>query len=441
MNRAAVLDQSPGLEPGDTDRLLRHQTAVMQLLADGAELGTVLGAVAVALEELMPGTLCSILLADADVTRLQHGAAPSLPEDYSRAVDGIEVGPDAGSCGTAAHQGAEVIAADILVDPRWHTFRAVAAPHGLRACWSTPIRGRSGIVGTFAVYHREPHRPDARERALVDHFTQLASLAIDHDRLSQERRARQAAEFARRAAEEARTAAEDASRAKSAFVAALSHELRTPMQAITGFTELLGTLDLTPERRQAALGHIQAATRHILALVDDVLDLARVEAGALPIRLADVPASEAVEEVLDLVQPLAEEGGVVLSCALRPVVVRADPRRLRQVLLNLVGNAIRYNRDGGRVLVTVDDTMAATGWAQVVVGDNGPGISEDLLQRLFVPFERLGADEGPERGVGLGLALSRSLSEAMGGELVLTSQAGQGTVVRVSLPVVSPPRG
>lgn len=129
------------------------------------------------------GVLGSILLLDADGIHLRHGAAPSLPPAYSAAIDGAEIGPCAGSCGTAAYLGAAVFVSDIATDPLWADYKQVALPHGLRACWSTPIltRGRK-VLGTFAMYHREPREPTVRDLALVDLITQTAALVIDRER-------------------------------------------------------------------------------------------------------------------------------------------------------------------------------------------------------------------------------------------------------------------
>lgn len=537
------------LDHADSLRLLHHQTTVLELIATGTALPHVLGAVTRSLEELIPGSRCSVLLLDAAARRLRHGAAPSLPAEYSAAVDGLPIGADAGSCGAAAHLGHEVVAEDIGRDRRWVRFRALAEPHGLRSCWSSPIRGRAGgVLGTFAVYHDEPHAPTGREHRLVARFTHLASVAIEHARLygalteSEERfrrafedgavgmalltpggrvgevnqalqdmlgrsegellaldvasllhpgagpgagdavrrlvadggpvqfetslarpdgvpvevavtasvvrgadgapvhlsvnvldvTARRAAERERRArreAELARNAAEAASRAKSEFLSALSHEMRTPLQAITGFTELLGTLDLAEERRRAALGHIAGAASHILSLVDDVLDIARIEAAALPLAVADVALDGLLGDVVELLRPSADEHGVTLDHAGGALVVRADPRRLRQVLLNLVANGVRYNRPGGWVRVTA---AAAGAGVAVRVADSGPGIPAEELDRLFVPFDRLGACDGT--GTGLGLVLARGLVEAMGGSLSVRSAPGAGTTMEVRLP-------
>jgi signal transduction histidine kinase len=420
------------LDHADSLELLRQQTSVLELIAAGAPLAEVLTCVAIALEELIEGSRCSILLLDPATATLRHGAAPSLPAAYSALIDGLLIGPEEGSCGAAAYLGTPVVTDDIRVDLRWRRFRDLAAPHGMRSCWSSPIQGRAGIVGTFAVYHDHPHRPPLRERRLVDRFTHLASVAIDHAAAEHERRAR-------REAEVARSAAEAASRAKSEFMAALNHELRTPLQAITGFTELLRTLDLPPDRRQAALGHIEAATGHVLSLVDDLLDIAKIEAGALTIRIEPVELCDLLDEVLALLAPLAAEHSVTLRSpavpAARPAVL-ADRRRLRQVLINLVTNGVRYNRAGGWVEVSaVASGAAAAGSAlTVAVRDCGPGIPAAMMSRLFTPFDRLGAEGSAEPGAGLGLVVARALTEAMGGTLEIRACAA-GTSAEITLPV------
>ncbi len=418
------------LSGDEATAVLDHQTTVMEALASGTPLAPVLDSVVLALEDLMPDSRCSILLLDTQ-GRLRHGSAPNLPAEYSAAIDGLEPGPFAGSCGTAVHLDEPVIAVDVSTDPRWREFRDLALPHGLRSCWSSPIRSRAGVVGTFAVYHGDPYEPDLRDSELVRRFAHLASLAVEHDHTSNEREARHRADLARQTAERA-------NHAKSQFVAALSHELRTPLQAITGFTESLQTLDLSPEQRRHALDRIGLASAHILAIVDDVLDLARVEAGAMPIDVADFDALPVITESIDLIQPLAERRTVAVEHHGSPIDVRGDRRRLQQVMLNLLANAVRFSPPHSTVRVW---TELGDGRVVVHVADEGPGIPADLLARLFVPFDRLGADAGREGGAGLGLVLARRLTEAMDGALELSSVVGEGTHVVVTLPLaVSPAR-
>jgi signal transduction histidine kinase len=422
------------LSGSEVTAVLDHQTAVMADIASGASLSAVLDSVVCALEELMPASRCSILLLD-DAGTLRHGSAPTLPAAYSAAIDGLAPGPLAGSCGTAVHFGEPVIAIDVTTDPRWVQFRELAAQHRLRACWSSPIRCRSHVVGTFAVYHQTPYEPDQRDEELVRRFTHLASLAVEHDHASTEREARHTADLARQTAERANLA-------KSQFVTALSHELRTPLQAITGFTENLQTLDLSADQRRVALERIGLASAHILSIVDDVLDLARVEAGAMPIDLCEVDAHVVIAESIDLIQPLADRRGVTVERTGPAIAVRADRRRLQQVILNLVSNAVRFSPANSTVLIATEAADDRTGGpARVHVTDHGPGIPKELLARLFVPFDRLGADAGREGGAGLGLVLARRLTEAMDGTLELTSVIGVGTHITVTLSTIPPTAG
>ena len=402
--------------------VLDRQAIVMEQLVSDAPLVSVLDSIVIALEELIAASRCSVLLLDDDGV-LRHGSAPNLPAAYSEAIDGLVPGPLAGSCGTAVHLGEPVVVGDVMVDRRWDDFRSLARTHDISACWSSPIRARARVVGTFAVYSRVRHEPDERERELVRRFTHLASIAIDHERAARERTARYHAEMARESAERA-------SHAKSQFVTALSHELRTPLQSITGFAESLSTLELSPHQRHKALQGITRASTHILSIVDDVLDLARVEAGAMPIQLEVIDAREVVAGACDLLQPLAEERGIDLVQSGPPLPALVDRRRLRQIILNLVSNALRFSGPTTSIRIS---TATRGAEALVTVEDEGPGISPELLDRLFVPFDRLGADAGREGGAGLGLVLARRLADAMGGSLTLKSAVGIGTTATVSL--------
>jgi len=402
--------------------VLDHQAAVMEQLVSDAPLTRVLDSIVIALEELIPDSRCSVLLLD-DQGLLRHGSAPHLPAECSDAIDGLAPGPLAGSCGTAVHLGEPVIASDVATDRRWEDFRELALTHNIGACWSSPIKARSETVGTFAVYSYGPHEPDDHERELVSRFTHLASIAVDHDRAARERIAHHEVDLARESAERA-------NHAKSQFVTALSHELRTPLQSITGFAESLRTLELSPAQQDKALEGVSRASDHILSIVDDVLDLARVEAGAMPIAPEPVDAYEVARGACELLAPLAAERQVKTLCEGSSLFVSADRRRLRQVVLNLVANAIRFSPAESSIRVRTD-TDDEVGTLHVI--DEGPGIPADLQDRLFVPFDRLGADAGREGGAGLGLVLARRLSEAMGGSLDLQSAVGSGTHVTVTL--------
>jgi PAS domain S-box-containing protein len=244
---------------------------------------------------------------------------------------------------------------------------------------------------------------------------------------------------ARDDAERARESAEAANHAKSEFLSRMSHELRTPMNSILGFAQLLARRDLPADQRKG-VDHILRAGNHLLNLINEVLDLSRIEANRQQLSLEPVHASEAVNEALGLVRPLAAQHG----CALLDEVggdadhfVTADRQRLTQVLLNLLANAIKYNRPGGRVRITAGP--AGEGRFQLRVHDTGVGIEADKLPQLFVPFARLGAEQTEVEGTGLGLALSKRLVEAMGGSMAVESTPGRGSVFTVELPLAHDP--
>jgi PAS domain S-box-containing protein len=550
-----------GLHPDDARELLDRQTEVLELIAGAAPLPEVLTLILTSLERLMPDARCSVLLLDRERGTLHHGAAPSLPPAYVTQIDGLSIGEAAGSCGAAAALDLPVVAVDVRTDARWVDFRGAAEMAGLRSCWSTPIEGRDGMpVGTFAVYHPQPHRPSGGEQLLVDRFTHLASVAIDHagllgdlveseerfrrsfdsnslgmailgpdrtvatsnpalttlaggpsdligrnvvdlvvptdgslvDRLDAldrgdgdtvvfeallqradlppievevtvsrlhtrdgspvryvvnvfdltERRAAEQHQRARLEAETARLTAERLSHAKSELLAALGHEARTPIQAIVGFAELLGTMQLDESRRREALAHIDAAAGHVMELLTDVLDLSRLESGALPLVLEPVRVHDVVTEVFALLSTAAQRRRVGLSQRLDNDVVLADRRRLRQVYLNLVGNSIRHGLVGGHVHVR--SLQSETGTSVVAVDDDGPGIPADFLPRLFTAYARPAPVGGrvaahtpgelADESIGLGLGLAHGLIAAMGGELSVGHSSPSGTSMLIRLP-------
>jgi len=245
--------------------------------------------------------------------------------------------------------------------------------------------------------------------------------------------------LAQEAAIAAKDEAERANRAKSRFLSLMSHELRTPMNAILGFAQLLlsdPAHPLTAEQRQHA-GEILRGGRHLLSLINDVLDLSRIETGRLAITLAPVALLPLVEECLALMEPLARERPVHLKLGDRQALqcqVQADPLRLRQALLNLLSNAIKYNRPDGDV--TVDACLRGE-MVELRVIDTGIGITPDQVGRLFVAFERLGARRSGVEGTGIGLALSRQLVRAMGGEIGVDSELDTGSAFWIRLPRVA----
>jgi PAS domain S-box-containing protein len=242
------------------------------------------------------------------------------------------------------------------------------------------------------------------------------------------------------AARDARDEAERANRAKSEFLSRMSHELRTPLNAILGFGQLLELEPLEAEPRQS-VERILKAGRHLLQLINEVLEVTRIEAGAQHIALAPVHVCEPLNEALELVRPLARERGIELSVDMHGGLhryVSADFQRLKQVLLNLLSNAVKYNREEGVVRVSFADSGTRL---RCLVTDTGPGLSAQEVSRAFLPFERLAADRTETEGTGLGLALSKSLMEAMNGRVGIQHSApGEGSTFYVELEPAERPR-
>jgi len=241
------------------------------------------------------------------------------------------------------------------------------------------------------------------------------------------------------ALEEAKLAAEQANQAKSEYLSRMSHELRTPLNAILGFAQLL-ELDELRDDQQESLGHILSAARHLLVLINEVLDIAAIEAGRLPLSLEPVALADVVGETVSLIRPLADQHNVLLvgdTTELCDRHVLADRQRLKQVLLNLLSNAVKYNREGGSVRILCEPAPGER--IRIKVADTGPGIGSEALERLFVPFERLTAEFSGVEGTGLGLPLSQRLAQAMGGTLELTTAIDQGSTFWVELAAAERP--
>jgi signal transduction histidine kinase len=236
---------------------------------------------------------------------------------------------------------------------------------------------------------------------------------------------------------QAQKAAEAASQAKAKFLSMMSHDLRTPLQAISGFADLLsrekqGSLT---ERQRKALSRIQSASREMMRLINDLLDFAQLETGRVEVQVATVLVETALRRAESLVMLRLQEAGLDYrrEGCWSGAAMWADPDRLQQILLNLLTNAIKFTNRGGRVSITCERRDDQT---LIQVRDTGCGIPADQLQRIFEPFVQLERQqlESSQRGVGLGLAISRELAQAMGGDLTVESVVGQGSVFTLRLP-------
>jgi PAS domain S-box-containing protein len=319
------------------------------------------------------------------------------------------------------------------VSALWAWLGRIAAEPGAVHGSRTRLRHKDGSWRTLEVLGRTV-APDSADEGIVANSRDVTAWLEAEDALRR----------AKADAERAYAEAERANRAKSEFLSRMSHELRTPLNSILGFAQVLQDVEL-PRSGRAGVRHIFNAGRHLLNLINEVLDIARIEAGQQPLVLEPVRVETAVREAVEMVRPLADAREVRVDVTALPTdrqCVHADRQRLAQVMLNLLSNAVKYNRPAGVVRITTAQREDADGerWLRIRVADEGEGIAPERREELFVPFARLGAEHGAVEGTGLGLTLSRRLAEAMGGVLLLEDSGPEGSTFAVELPLAADPR-
>ena len=244
---------------------------------------------------------------------------------------------------------------------------------------------------------------------------------------------------AKKEVEAARETAEEANKAKSKFLAVMSHELRTPLNAIGGYTQLLemGVHGPVTEDQLKALDRISRSQKHLLRLINDVLNLSRIESGREEYRITDVPLGDVISAVLPMVEPQAAAKGITSRTVIdRPYVVRSDKEKLEQIVLNLLTNATKFTPSGGAITVRTRGDCADKKVC-LDIQDTGIGISSEKLKDIFEPFVQVQSEQKKE-GSGLGLAISRELARGMDADLTVRSEPGKGSVFTITLPVVQP---
>ena len=433
-----MVDQIPvqrNVVEGMTDAARRNETILagqkraLEQAVNGAPLADILTTIVETIEnQVSSGVMASILLLDRDGLHLRHGVAPNLPDEYNRAIDGAVIGPLAGSCGTAAYRRERVIVNDISTDPLWSEYRAFALPHGLRACWSTPIMSSKGnVLGTFALYHRQTKfMPPAADLEVIDLLARTAALVIDRYRETEDRL--KAEGELKKAKEEA----EQANRAKDQFLAMLAHELRNPLAPIVTALELARMRGDAPSGEQAV---IERQVGHLVRLVEDLLDMARFTQGKIDLKTERLEMADVIARAIEIARPIIDERKHHIEVDIQSdgLPVDGDPVRLAQVASNLIANAAKYTEPGGQILVRANREQN-----QIVlrVRDNGIGLTPEMQVRVFEAFvQEDDALRNAQGGLGLGLAIVRKLVQLHGGSVEAQSEGrGRGSEFIVRLP-------
>jgi len=331
-------------------RSLAGQKRVLEMIALGDPLDEILSAITAMVESEGDGLLCTILTID-DTNHLRCAAVTSLPLGYNQAIDGEPIGPQAGSCGTAAYLQRRVIVEDIATDPLWDRYREVAIAHGLRACWSEPIIARDGtVVGTFAIYHTRPACPTPQHLELIESAAHLAGIALERQRSD---------DIMRRAKE----LAESANASKDQFLAVLSHELRTPLTPLLATVNLLEARSDLPSDVRFDLATIRRNVQMEARLIDDLLDLTRVARGKVELQHDVVDVHGILHNVIEICQNDLDAKKQQLTLGLWALRhhVWADAARLQQVFWNLLNNAIKFTPRAGKITITSENPASSSG--------------------------------------------------------------------------------
>lgn len=406
--------------------LIKDHNAALSLIAAGEPLPEVLEQLVRYIERRAVGMKASVLLLEGD--RLYQGAAPSLDEEYNRLVDGVPIGPNAGSCGTAAYTGDMVIVEDIASDPKWEGIRETAARHNLRSCWSKPILSRSGdVLGTFALYYHEPRKPCESDLELIEAYAQIAAVAIEHKRVEDALKQR-----------DAELAHMSRLSMLGEAVAEIAHEMNQPLYTIANFAGACTTELAKPNGGDRS--DVTAWLERIRSACDRASDvLQRVTRFFRRRQLEQTPVDvdQLIQETLGLISWKTGRMGIELTHtpADRPLEVMADRVLIEQVLLNLITNACDAldsppHHVPKRIKVYAQSTAKT---ARITVEDNGPGVSQELQENLFGAFIT-----DKSNGLGMGLAICKSIVDEHQGRIRFENSPTSGARFVVELPLVAP---
>jgi PAS domain S-box-containing protein len=414
-------------------QLAEGQKRVLEMIARDAPLDETLEALTRLVDGQSEDMLSSILLLDADGQHLRHGAAPHLPEEYTQAIDGVAIGPNVGSCGTAAFNRCAVYAEDIAVDPLWRDYKHLALAHGLRACWSTPILDATGnVLGTFALYYPRPALPTDAHRKLIDLATQTAAICLTRHRAMQDRKRMQESQLRSQKLE-----------ALGTLSGGIAHDFNNMLLVIAGNARLASVQVDASHPVQIALTEITQASARASDLVRRILAFSRPNST----KHKHIELRPVIAEALQLVRStLPAMIDIRSSLPADLPMVAADTTQIHQILVNLATNAAHAMEAHGGVMdvglecVELTSQMAACGpdlrpgrYVRLAVGDTGCGMSPETMTRIFDPFfttKPLG------QGTGLGLSIVHGIMQSCGGAVRVRSEVGKGTTFDLYFPAL-----
>ncbi len=398
------------------------QSRVLEMIARGARLPDVLARLVYLIEAQSEGMYCSVLQLSEDGKHIRSGAAPNLPEIYVKAVDGAPIGPKNGSCGTAMYLGKPVVVTDILDHPLWEDYYELAKLSGLRACWSTPIFSGAGkVLGSFAMYYREPQSPTGSEARLTEVATHIAGVAIEHERAE--------AQLQNTRAELAHVGRVTT---MGELAASIAHEVNQPLGAIVGNADIclhwLQEKDLDVAQLREALKDIASDGQRASEVISRIRGLVKKQATEkLLVDLSDI-----ARDVIAMISHEAQSKQVALHSDLNDSLppILGDRVQLQQVLINLLMNGIEAMSevDPGRRELMITTEPVPDGLL-VAVSDCGAGIDAEQAEQIFKPFHTTKSN-----GLGMGLAIGRSIIEAHGGKLWAEPNPRGGATFKFSLP-------